>query len=453
MSYRDLYEKQRAHFDSGATRSCEARLDALKKLQTALRDHGPSLLEALERDLGKPPYESSLWETGPVFAELRLHIRRLRGWMKPRRVPTPPFGLPGRSSLSSEPLGLVCILSSWTCPVQLCLLPLIGALSAGNCAVLKPSSKAPETGRALAKMLGSVFPEELVAVVLGSREETEGLLGVKWDHIFFTGSSAAGRQVLQAAAENLSPVTLALGGKSPAILDPTADVKLAARRIAFGKVLNAGQSRVAPDYLLIHESLVERFTEHYNAALESFFPEGDHRLMTRIVSRDHFLRLTEALSGASILAGGNADPESLRIEPTLVAASPEDPLMEQEILGPILPVIPWRDLDWCVNYIRCHDKPPAMYIFTGDRNIRRYLLDRCSFGGGCINDCVLHSAGHRLPRSSVGAGGMGSYLGRKSFDTFSHYRSLLDRRTGLELPLRYMPYKKLRLRFIRLWMR
>ncbi len=454
MTYLEIYEKQRAYFDSGATRSYEARLDALKKLRKAVQDNSAALEEALKKDLNKHPCESFMCETGIVLAELGHHIRGLKKWMKEQRVPSPIYNFPSRSFRSPEPYGLTYIIGPWNYPAQLCLVPLIGAISAGNCAVIKPSVKAPETGRVIRELLASIFPEDYVCVVQGSREETAELLDMKWDYIFFTGSQAGGQQVLQAAAKHLTPVSLELGGKSPAIVDPTADLKLAARRIAFGKVLNAGQTCVAPDYLLIHESILEPFLEEYRKALEKFFPKGDRSDMVRIVSNQHFLRLTSYLTDAQIPIGGTADSETLHIAPSVVTGlSPEDPVMQEEVFGPILPVLTWTDLDWCVDYIRAHDKPLALYIFSGDENIRRHLLDSCSFGGGCINDTVMHCASTHLPFGGVGGSGMGSYHGKKSFETFSHYRSILDHKTWLDIPLRYFPYTKLGTRLIKLFLR
>lgn len=453
MSYLDIYEKQRAYFDSGATRSYEARLAALKKLQKAVQDYTPALLEALHKDLNKHPYEATMCETGLILSELRHHIRGLKGWMKNQRVPSPIYNFPSRSFRSPEPYGLTYIIGPWNYPAQLCLLPLVGALSAGNCAVVKPSTKAPETGRVVAELLASIFPEEYVYVVQGSREETAELLELKWDYIFFTGSQAGGRQVMQAAAKHLTPVSLELGGKSPAIVDPTANLKLAARRIAFGKVLNAGQTCVAPDYLLIHESILKPFLAEYTQALEKFFPKGDRSSMVKIISDTHFLRLTNYLEDAEILIGGTADSETRHITPSVLSADLDEPIMQEEIFGPILPVITWKDLDWCVDLIRQRDKPLAMYIFTSDKNIRQHLLDRCSFGGGCINDTVMHCASSTLPFGGVGGSGMGSYHGKKSFETFSHYRSVMDHKTWLDLPLRYFPYSKLGLKLIQLFLR
>lgn len=453
MDYFEIYNKQRAWFESGATRSYEARRASLLALKKALEDFAPALQEALKKDLNKHPNEAYMCETGVIRAELNHQLRRLKGWMKPRAVPSPLYDFPSRSWRIPEPYGLTLIIAPWNYPAQLSLVPLIGAIAAGNCVVLKPSVKAAETGRVLAELLAASLPEDLVFVARGSREDTAGLLDMKWDHIFFTGSQAGGQKILEAAAKHLTPVTLELGGKSPAIVDPTANLKLAARRIAFGKVLNAGQTCVAPDYLLIHESVLQPFLEHYQQALDKFFPKGDQGDMVRIINDAHFLRLTGYLENAQILLGGTADSDTRHIAPSVVAAELDDPIMQEEVFGPILPVVTWTDLDWCADLIRHGGKPLAMYIFTGDENIRRHLLDRCSFGGGCINDTVVHCISPHLPFGGVGASGMGSYHGKASFDAFSHTRSLLDHKTWLDIPLRYFPYSKFGGKILRLFLR
>ncbi len=454
MNYPELHEKQKKYFLSGATRSYETRLNALKALQKAIKEHRSELEAALAKDLNKHPCEAVMCETGLVLAELSLHIRRLKSWMKEKSVSTPLYNFPARSFRSPEPKGLCLIYSPWNYPLQLCLLPLIGAISAGNCAVLKPSVKAPATGQALAELIAAIFPSDYIAVILGSRDDTAGLLELPWDHIFFTGSKAGGEAIARAAARWLTPVTLELGGKSPAIVDPTANVPLAARRIAFGKVLNAGQTCVAPDYLLLHESLKDQFLTEYEKALAAFFPKGERSQMVRIVSTPQFLRLTGYLAGAEIALGGTADGESLQIEPSVIVEPPKDaPILQEEVFGPILPVILWRELDACIDHIRAGDKPLAMYIFSEDKNIRRQLLDSCSFGGGCINDTIMHCASSSLPFGGVGGSGLGSYHGHESFLTFSHTRSILDHKTWLDLPLRYMPYTKLKTRLVRIFLK
>ena len=454
MDYSAIHAKQRAYFQTGATRSREARMETLKKLKAALKENTGALQEALKKDLNKHSMEALMCETGVVSAELRYTLRHLKGWMREKRVSTPLYDFPAHGLISPEPLGQVLIISPWNYPVQLCLVPLIGALAAGNTAVIKPSLKAPETTRAIKSMLASVFPEELVYVAEGSREETAGLLELRWDHIFFTGSQTGGRQILAAAAKSLTPVTLELGGKSPVIVDSTANIKRAARRIAFGKALNAGQTCVAPDYLLIHADVKDAFIEEYQKAVKKFFPKSRYQNMVSIINDQHFLRLAGYLEGAQLASGGETEPEQRHIQPTLVdSPAPDAPIMRDEVFGPLLPMLTWTELDWCIDYINAREKPLALYLFTKDKAVQRRVLDRCAFGGGCLNDTIVHAAGESLPFGGVGASGMGCYHGRKSFDTFTHYRSVLARGNWLDPSLRYFPYGKIKALIIRLFMK
>ncbi len=454
MDYSAIHAKQRAYFQTGATRSREARMEILKKLKAALKENEGALQEALKKDLNKHPTEALMCETGVVSAELRYTMRHLKGWMREKRVSTPAYDFPAHGLISPEPLGQVLIISPWNYPVQLCLVPLIGALAAGNTAVIKPSVKAPETARAIRTMLASAFPEELVYVAEGSREETAGLLELRWDHIFFTGSQTGGRQILAAAAKSLTPVTLELGGKSPVIVDSTADIKRAARRIAFGKALNAGQTCVAPDYLLIHADVKDAFIEEYQKAVKKFFPKSRYQNMVSIINDEHFLRLAGYMEGAQLAAGGETEPEQRHIQPTLIDdPAPDAAVMRDEVFGPLLPMLTWTELDWCIDYINAREKPLALYLFTKDKAVQRRVLDRCAFGGGCFNDTIVHAAGESLPFGGVGTSGMGSYHGRRSFDTFTHYRSILARGSWLDPSLRYFPYGKIKTLFVRLFLK
>lgn len=454
MDYSAIYAKQRAYFLTGATRSRDARTQALKKLRSALKENTPALHEALRKDLNKHPMESTMCETGLVSRELKYALRHLKSWMHDKRASTPGYAFPAHGRISPEPLGQVLIISPWNYPVQLCLVPLIGAIAAGNCAVIKPSVKAPETARVLKNMLTSIYPEEFVYVAEGSREETAGLLELKWDHIFFTGSQAGGRQIMTAAARTLTPVTLELGGKSPVIVDSTAKIKLAARRIAFGKALNAGQTCVAPDYLLIHESVKDAFVAEYQKAVKKFFPRSRYQNMVSIVSDEHFLRLAGYMEGAQLAAGGDTDPEHRRIQPALIDAPAENsPVLRDEIFGPVLPMLTWNDLNWCIDYINAREKPLALYLFSRDKSVQRKVLERCAFGGGCINDTVMHASAAKLPFGGVGASGMGSYHGKKSFDTFSHYRSILSRGSWPDPAMRYFPYGKIKHMLVKMFIK
>lgn len=385
-----------------------------------------------------------------VLEEIRCHRRHLAQWMRGKRAVTPAAQLPAKSFLSPEPYGVVLILAPWNYPIQLCLLPLVGAISAGNCAVIKPSAYAPAASTAIAQLIASVFDPAYVAVVEGGRAENSALLEERFDYIFFTGSAAVGKVVMQAAAAHLTPVTLELGGKSPAIVDETANLRLAARRIAFGKVLNAGQTCVAPDYLLIHRSVKDAFVQAYRQALQEFFPDGSLDALPTVINRKHFDRIERLLCGQTVLIGGQSDPARLRIAPTLLdETDPESPIMQEEIFGPVLPMIAYDRLDDAIDFVRARPRPLALYLFTGNRRAERRILDSCSFGGGCINDTIIHLATTRMPFGGVGASGMGSYHGRQSFDTFTHQRSIVKKSTLLDLRLRCHPYSDRKLRLIR----
>ena len=441
MEISEIVEKQRIYFASGATRTPEFRIAALKKLQATLRKYQGRLADAMKHDLNKHHFEAYMCETGMVLEELRFHIRHLERWMRPKRVPTPVAQFHARSSQVPEPYGTVLIMAPWNYPVNLCLTPLVGAISAGNCAVVKPSAYAGASSSAIAEILSEIYPPDYVAVVEGGRQENTALLREKFDYIFFTGSVEVGKAVMAAAAENLTPVTLELGGKSPVIVDRTADIGLAARRIAFGKVLNAGQTCVAPDYLLIESSVRDAFIDQYRLALNRFFPRGDMSGMATIISEKHYLEKKALLEGQRAVIGGGFDDSRRFIEPTLlVDVTPDSQVMREEIFAPILPVLAWEALGEAIDFVNARPKPLALYLFTGDKACVKHVLDRCSFGGGCINDTVIHLATTRIGFGGVGASGMGRYHGKDSFDTFTHYRSIVDKSTWVDLPMRYFPY-------------
>ena len=443
MDLSDLVQKQKAWFQTGATQSLEARQTALKALYETVKDMEGDIARALERDLGKAPCESYLCETGLVLHEIRYHLAHVKGWMRSRPGPTPWLHFPAHSEVRPRPLGVSLIISPWNYPFHLCLMPLIGALSAGCCAVVKPSEYAPATAAVVEHVLKRALPREQAAVVQGGRAETEKLLEQPFDHIFFTGSQAVGRAVMAAAAKTLTPITLELGGKSPVILDHTADLKTAARRIAFGKVLNAGQTCVAPDYLLLEQGLQEEFLVHYRAALEDFFPGGDLDQMAHIVSRRHFEEKKALLAGQNAAIGGGWDDGAGKISPTvLVDVDPASPVMQEEIFAPILPVIPWRTLDEAIAFVQARPRPLALYLFTGDKAVERRVLGACDFGGGCVNDTIIHLASPGLPFGGVGPSGMGQYHGKYSFDAFSHPQAIVHRGTRPHIPVRDLPYTK-----------
>ena len=442
MDIHEIVESEKHFFRTGVTRGVDFRIDMLKKFRKAIIENDELISAALKADLNKQPFESYMCETGLLLEEINFHIKRLKKWSKTRRVKSGIGQLPGKSYVCPEPYGVVLIMAPWNYPVQLCLLPLVGAISAGNCAVVKPSAYAPESSRVISKLIESAFPTGFVTAVEGGRDANKALLDEPFDYIFFTGSVAVGKTVMEAAAKRLTPVTLELGGKSPIIVDETANLPLAARRIAFGKVLNAGQTCVAPDYLMIEKSVEAPFIEEYKKALASFFPEGDMSGMVRIINDKHFERVCNILDNSgNVVIGGARDAETRFIEPAVLTGVPVDsPAMQQEIFGPVLPVLPYEKLDDCIDFIRSRPKPLALYIFSENKMNQEKVLNSCSFGGGCINDTVIHLASSHMSFGGVGESGMGSYHGKKSFDTFTHYRSVL-KQGKLDVKLRYFPYK------------
>ena len=442
MDIHEIVESEKHFFRTGVTRGVDFRIDMLKKFRKAIIENDELISAALKADLNKQPFESYMCETGLLLEEINFHIKRLKKWSKTRRVKSGIGQLPGKSYVCPEPYGVVLIMAPWNYPVQLCLMPLVGAISAGNCAVVKPSAYAPESSRVISKLIESAFPTGFVTAVEGGRDANKALLDEPFDYIFFTGSVAVGKTVMEAAAKRLTPVTLELGGKSPIIVDETANLPLAARRIAFGKVLNAGQTCVAPDYLMIEKSVEAPFIEEYKKALADFFPDGDMSGMVRIINDKHFERVCNILDNSGNVAiGGARGAETRFIEPAVLTGVPVDsPAMQQEIFGPVLPVLPYEKLDDCIDFIRSRPKPLALYIFSENKMNQEKVLNSCSFGGGCINDTVIHLASSHMSFGGVGESGMGSYHGKKSFDTFTHYRSVL-KQGKLDVKLRYFPYK------------
>lgn len=451
MDIHEIVESEKHFFRTGVTRGVDFRIDMLKKFRKAIIENDELISAALKADLNKQPFESYMCETGLLLEEINFHIKRLKKWSKTRRVKSGIGQLPGKSYVCPEPYGVVLIMAPWNYPVQLCLMPLVGAISAGNCAVVKPSAYAPESSRVISKLIESAFPTGFVTAVEGGRDANKALLDEPFDYIFFTGSVAVGKTVMEAAAKRLTPVTLELGGKSPIIVDETANLPLAARRIAFGKVLNAGQTCVAPDYLMIEKSVEAPFIEEYKKALASFFPEGDMSGMVRIINDKHFERVCNILDNSgNVVIGGARDAETRFIEPAVLTGVPIDsPAMQQEIFGPVLPVLPYEKLDDCIDFIRSRPKPLALYIFSENKMNQEKVLNSCSFGGGCINDTVIHLASSHMSFGGVGESGMGSYHGKKSFDTFTHYRSVL-KQGKLDVKLRYFPYKSGKEKIIRM---
>ena len=438
-----LAAAQKTYFRSGATLSEAFRRTMLRRLDAALANWEKRLCDALWTDLHKSPEEAYLTEISIVRGEIRSHLRHLGRWMRPAPRPTPLKLLPAKSRIVSQPLGQALIVAPWNYPVQLLLNPLVGAISAGCTALLKPSPYTPNVAEALEGMIAEIFDEEYVAVAQGGREVNTLLFGMRWDVIFFTGSPALGRIVMTAAARNLTPVVLELGGKSPCVVDRTADLDTAARKIAWGKLLNAGQTCIAPDYLLVHRDVKEELLEKFRRYAMHFYG-GDFRRSAaypRIISDRAFTRLQSYIDTAErIVWGGEYDASERFIAPTLIdSPDPGSPLMQEEIFGPILPVMTFDDTESAADFINAREKPLALYYFGRKADGLR-LIGRTASGGACINDTIIHIANPRLPFGGTGDSGMGRYHGRFSFDTFSNLRAVAVSRRRTDLPLRYPPY-------------
>ncbi len=441
---KEILAAQRAYVASGATKNPSVRIETLKKLQIGLSRHEPALLGALFADLSKSPEEAFMTELSMVYGELTHAISHLRRWSRPRFV-WPSLGqLPGYGRVLRDPYGVVLILAPWNYPVQLNLVPLISAVAAGNCAVLRPSSSAPKTAQALEALVRECFRPEHVAVVNGETGVARELTSLKFDKIFFTGSASVGREVMRAASERLVPVTLELGGKSPAIVAADADIGLAARRIVFGKSLNAGQTCVAPDYVLVARQAENALLGALCQEIRAQFGENplESPDLSAIVSRRHFERLCGLLSAGRLVCGGQTDLSTRKIAPTVLANVKEsDPIMQEEIFGPILPVLSFRTMEEAVASVQSREKPLALYFFTSDKDAARHVMRDLPFGGGCVNDCVMHLANPRLPFGGVGESGMGAYHGRAGFDCFSREKAVYVSLAGTDVPLRYAPRK------------
>ncbi|MCY0095452.1 aldehyde dehydrogenase family protein [Hoeflea ulvae] len=443
----------RATFESRATRPIEWRRAQLQRLSAMIKDNEAEILAALKADLGRSANESRLVETNTLQGEISHVLRHLKRWMRPQRVPTPLTNQPGRSEIMSEPLGVVLIMAPWNYPVYLVGMPLIGAIAAGNCAVLKPSEISANTSKLLARLIPSYMDAEAIRVVEGDADTANQLLQQRFDHIFFTGSAAIGRIVMEAAAKHLTPVTLELGGKSPCIVTPDCDLEVAARRVAWGKFLNAGQTCVAPDHVLAHESVAGDFVTRLKAATKRFY--GDDPKASpdypRIINDRHFARVSRLIADGTVECGGDTEPASRYIAPTiLTGVDPASDVMSQEIFGPVLPVITYANIDEAIGFVSARPKPLALYLFCNDGETRDRVLSETSSGGAVINDVVTHLAVPELPFGGVGASGMGACHGRASFDTFSHAKGVLTKSERFEVKLRYAPFTALKSRLIRL---
>lgn len=439
-----MVTQQRDFFHTGKTLPYAFRLTQLKKLKAVVRFYESEIIKALHQDLNKSEFEAYATELGVFYKELNYTIRHLKKWMHKKRKQTPLVHQPASSYVYPKPFGVVLILSPWNYPFLLALQPLVGALAAGNCVTLKPSEYAPATAELLEKILLDCFDSEYVQIILGDANISSELTNNTFDYIFFTGSTDVGRHVMKAAAKNLTPVTLELGGKSPCIIDHTANLALAAKRIAWGKFTNAGQTCIAPDYILIHHSVKKRFMHELKIAIQNMYGINPcaNRHYPKIINTKHFNRLIELMKDAPIYYGGKSNIERSKIEPTLLDLPNDNfQVMEDEIFGPILPIIAYSHLKNVVHYVNEGPRPLACYIFSENtRNINR-LIHHIHFGGGVVNDTLIHIANHHLPFGGIGDSGMGAYHGKASFDTFSHKKSILKKANWIDLPFKYAPYK------------
>ena len=453
---KDILQQQNHFFSSGKTIPAEFRLKQLESLKEAMIRHEADLAAALKEDLGKSRMESYMCEIGLTLSELTWMQKHLRSLMRSKRVSTPAAQFAAKSFRSPSPYGTVLIMSPWNYPVLLTLDPLIDAIAAGNTAVVKPSAYAPCTFDVMKTMIEECFPAHYVAVVDGGRAENQALLQQRFDMIFFTGGKTVGREVLRHAAEYLTPVTLELGGKSPCIVDSTAKIRLAAKRIVFGKYLNCGQTCVAPDYILCDKRIRDELITAILAEIEKQFGKEPLKNPTygKIINEKHFERILGLINGEKLVYGGQSEPESLRIAPTVLNnITWDDAVMGEEIFGPLLPILTFDTLDEALDTVESHPHPLALYFFSEDKAAQKKVLDTCRFGGGCINDTIIHLATSDMPFGGVGESGMGSYHGRVGFETFSHYRSIVDKKTWMDLPIRYQKYTGLKEKMMRMFLK
>lgn len=440
---KEVLEKQRAYFAKGETCDVSFRLNALNTLREAVRRHEKEILDALKSDLGKAPFEAYETEIGIILEELGHTIKNLRKWTAVKRVRVPFMHFKSSCYIYREPYGLSLIMSPWNYPFQLTLAPLIGSMAGGNCSVVKPSAYSPATSSVIARMLGACFEERYIAVIEGGREANNALLEEKFDYIFFTGSVGVGKMVMESASRNLTPLTLELGGKSPCIVDGDANIEIAARRIVWGKFLNAGQTCVAPDYLLAHREIKEPLLKDLKKYIRQFYGEAPlkNEDYPRIVNRRHFERLKGFLDNGDMAAGGEFDENTLRIAPTVLDGIKwEDPVMQEEIFGPVLPVIEFSDISQVISSVNSRPKPLALYLFTTSKATENRVVRSIPFGGGCINDTIVHLASSHMPFGGVGESGMGGYHGKWSFAAFTHEKSILKKSNRIDIKLRYPPY-------------
>ena len=452
----EIVRKQRHFFYKGATLDINFRIKALKKLRASIQAHQPQINAALKADLGKSSFESYMCESGLVLSEISYMLKHIHSFSREKTVHTPLAQFHSRSYRKPSPYGVVLVMSPWNYPFLLTFDPLVDAIAAGNTVVLKPSAYSPATSNIICEIVRECFPEQYVAVITGGRAENTCLLQESFDYIFFTGSQTVGKEVMKQASAHLTPVTLELGGKSPCIIDKSANLKLAAKRIVFGKYLNCGQTCVAPDYLYCHKDVKDELIRLIQKQIRKQFGKAplDNKDYGKIINEKHFNRILNLIDPAKVVQGGNGNPATLQIEPTVMDnVTFQDAVMQEEIFGPVLPVLTFDSVEEVIHKVNSMAHPLALYIFAQDREVTEKVTASCGFGGGCINDVIIHLATSEMPFGGFGESGMGSYHGEKGFETFSHYKSIVDKKTWIDLPMRYQPYRKIYDKLIHLFLK
>ena len=444
MDIENKLKIQRDFFRTDITKDLSFRIDALTKLKEAIKSNRSVILDCLLEDLDKCHFEGFATEVNLVISEIDFMLRNLKKLIKPKKVRTPLAYFGGKSFIISEPYGQALIIGPWNYPFQLTFAPLVGAIAAGNCAVIKPSELSPKTSAITKRIISETFDERYIMVFEGDANVSKALLDYKFDYIFFTGGTAIGKVVMQAAAKNLTPMTLELGGKSPCIVDSNTNIENAARRIAWGKFINAGQTCVAPDYVLVENSIKDKLIAEIKKTIKDFYGDTpiESKHYCRIINQKHFIRITNYLKNLQVVIGGNFDCENLRIEPTVVEGlTGNEDIMQEEIFGPILPVLTYNKIEDAIAFVNDRPKPLALYIFTNNKKLSNRILKQTSSGGVCINDTISHITSANLPFGGVGESGMGNYHGKATFDVFSHKRSVLRSSMMIDAKIKYPPYK------------
>lgn len=449
---KEIIEKQRLFFYTGATQEVPYRIAQLKKLYACIQKYEKVIHDAIYKDLGKSAFESYMCETGLVLSEITHMLKHIHAYAKDKTVLTPLAQFASHSYVKKCPYGVTLIMSPWNYPFLLSVGPMVDAIAAGNTCVIKLSEYAPYSSKIIKQMLAECFQQEYICVFDGDAKQAQQLLECHFDYIFFTGSTNIGKYVMQSASQFLTPVTLELGGKSPCIVDEKANIALSAKRIVFGKFLNCGQTCVAPDYLYVHESIKNDLLKAIQKEIEKQY--NSYENYGKIVNQKHFDRLVQLIDQNKVVYGGNYNREKMQIYPTVMdGVTFDDKIMQEEIFGPILPIMTYCNIDRVIDEINTRSHPLALYVFTNDKNVSKKVMQRCIFGGGCINDCVIHLATTNMGFGGVGESGMGSYHGKNGFDTFTHYKSIMNKKTWIDLPMRYQPYSSLYEKIIRIFLK